>query len=137
MGRRATFLLLFGGIYLLLGMAQATREGQVLAVAFPVLAEPWVVVTAGGTWALAGAVAIGYGLLGDRRSRDVGGFVALSVPASGWSALYGLAWLLAVIPGGNPGYARGGLIALVYGLLVVAVLVVAGWPEPPSEEDRR
>ena len=128
LGRRGSFLALLGVVWVLQGVAALTApesSSYILLAA----GEEW----RGVAWITTGALAIAYA--GRPQGEDAPGFLALYVMAAYRVAAYGLGLLLWLIPGGEPGNARGSIGVLAWAVVIIAILIVAGWRE--NEEDVR
>lgn len=138
LGRRGTFLCLFGLIwlgasygFLSTPMARFTTPEDTGLLSY--LETPW----AGLMWASGGIFAIVVGFLRRRmENRDEWGFIALLIPAMSWVMTYLWAWVTNLVSGGLYGRPNGWLSALVWSIAVMAILVVAGWPDPSDEPKR-
>ena len=122
LGRRGTFLALFGCVYALIGYSYLTLEVTPLVRHALRLALRLAPLDAyGWAWIGAGVIAVVCGLFCPGR-KTVGFLAAMLMPAM-WSLIYLATWLDGDIP-------RGWVSAVVYVLLAAAVSVVAGMPEP-------
>lgn len=136
-GRRGGFLVVFGLIWVFLGIRFATeqqdrfsRPGGPNGPLEFMDSTPW----PGLFWVACGVVAVINGLVRRRwHNEDALGYAALVMPPVLWSAAYLVsyssylysAWVGEVPTGRGSAY----LSALVFGLLVVAVRVIATWPD--------
>lgn len=127
LGFRGRFLLLVGIAYLAQGAASLDEWG----LAPHDLAPGWVRAL---LWAAAGAVAIGTAWRPVHSTNPIG-WVALYIPPAAWSASYSISFIAYLAPTlGFPFAYSGGLnYALVWLLVVAAVMVCSDWPEPPTE----
>jgi hypothetical protein len=126
LGRRGLFLLCFGVTWLVIGLSvilvPTTITNQSL---FYEMFPGWLRL---GLWAVPGLVAMAAAFF-RRPGQDVLGFSFLIIPAAvrGVSFLAGwIVYLADVAPGSPFGWAG----FVVYAALVVAIAVVASWPEP-------
>lgn len=122
LGRRGAFLTSFGVVWGVIGYGQITApqpDQRGLKLLLDVMSlNVW-----GWCWLVAGVVAIASAWL--PQGHDWLGFLALPLVVAPWFFAYLVAWWpLGVFP-------RGWLAAALYGALVVGILVVAGWREPP------
>ncbi len=121
-GRRGVFLALFGDIYLLIGysysgpaVTPAVRHALKAATAVaPLPVYAW-------GWVAAGAVSVACGLLSP--GRKAAGFTAAVIMPTIWALIYLAAWIGGDLP-------RGWVTAAIFTGLALAVVVVAGMPEP-------
>lgn len=121
-GRRGTFLLIFGTIYVAIGLsyifpAQDSPVRRALAW-MPV--PLWV---CGLAWLAAGLAALVAAVL--PMPQDRFGFEALAGVASGWVIANLISWALGLAP-------RGWVSALLCALIAAAVLTVSGMVNPPK-----
>jgi hypothetical protein len=133
-GRRGGILILFGPLWILLGAIFATMPADRFSRPGPggplevIDRTPW----AGLMWVLCGLVALINGLVRRRvKNEDAVGYAALIIAPGFWMAAYVVSyglWLYTHYTGveeiGNP---NGYLAALVYLVLVLAILVIANW----------
>lgn len=121
LGRRGAILLCYGAVWALYGYAQIAspqpdqRGLQPLLERIPL--DVW-----GWAWVATGLIAVVSAWL--PQGRDWAGFLALPLIVLPWVGSYLAAWLTGEFP-------RGWVAAIVWGLIAVPVLVVAGWREPP------
>lgn len=121
LGRRGAILLSYGTVWALYGYAQITSPQPDQRGLQPILER--VPLTAWGClWVATGLTAIVSSWM--PQGRDWVGFLALPAMVLPWMTSYLLAWLMGDFP-------RGWVAALVWGVIAVPVLVVAGWREPP------
>lgn len=125
-GRRGVFLVLFGGVYLLIGYSYLTVAASsrllvkhALRLALNVAPLP----VYGWLWITAGTVAVISGLFTITSPRRPIGFTAAVVMPALWTVVYFAAWIDGDVP-------RGWVSALLFGLLAAAVWVVAGMSDP-------
>lgn len=130
-GRRGAFLLLFGVAFYTIGYS---------AFAFPVLRpdlkfpheylHPWIRLV---LWCLAATIAC---VCAFRRApgKDIPGFVALCLPVAERVVSYVIGIGIALILPGYEGLLRTGIAgAIVYLVMLFAIMVVASWPDPRPE----
>jgi hypothetical protein len=116
LGRRGLFLLLFGLVYLVYGVASYLSPPPTnlwVAVWVPSLA-----------FGISGFVALLTGVLHPRL--EWLGFVCLYLTAGLWSVQYMAAWV-AGVPRAWAGF-------VVWLLVVLILLLVSGWAEPPPQD---
>lgn len=126
LGRRGLFLLAWGVLFVVYGIglylyplpdSLPIRAVWHNAIPHEVRAAAWIVTGLVACWA---AFRRGHG-------GDVAGFIALTLMPVVRMASYGFAWLVSVFtPFGEP---RGWVSASFYAVLVLTVILVAGWHE--------
>ncbi|MGW5633958.1 hypothetical protein [Streptomyces sp. NPDC003832] len=121
LGRRGAILLSYGTVWALYGYAQIVspqpdQRGLTLAIEVLPL-DMW-----GWLWIAAGCIAVFAAWL--PQGVDWPGFLALPLIVLPWMTSYLVAWIVGDFP-------RGWVAALVWAVIAVPVLVVAGWREPP------
>lgn len=131
LGRRGLLLLMFGLLWMSFGFGVLTVE-QLRFTSEPARAPLLSVLDhqqIGWVWIATGVVSLIAGLTRTRHGRsDILGFNALIVPAAVWFLGYVwsyLAWLM-----DGSGRASAWVAAIVWLIVVVFVLLVAGWPDP-------
>lgn len=125
LGRRGTFLLLFAGVYTVVGFAVLTIPGPRF-YAGPLLdSRYW-----GVLWLLAAVVAAMVAVRHRGPDRDWPGFGALLIPPIVWTALYVVSLALWLLTGGAMGQLRAVSGIAVWVLDWATVLLVAGWANP-------
>ena len=126
LGYRGRFLLLVGTAYL----AQGVAALETWNLAPHDLAPPAIRAT---LWITAGAIAIATAWRPVRHTNPAG-WLALYIPPAAWSASYLVGWLGHLAPRLHLPYAydTGLANALVWALVVAAIMVCADWPEPPA-----
>jgi hypothetical protein len=100
--------------------------------------EWWTVV-----WAAAAIIGLIIAVRGvnDRRlkrssiHRDAIGFNAILIPPLLWTILHAWSWVINVVDA-DLGNSRGWVSVCVWGVTVMAILIVAGWPEVEPDHDR-
>ncbi|MEU5426822.1 hypothetical protein AB0H73_14630 [Streptomyces olivoreticuli] len=127
LGRRGTILLSYGTVWALYGYGQLIspqpdKRGLALLLGFFSLAVwAW-------AWIAAGAVAVIAAWL--PQGRDWWGFLALVLIVIPWTLAYLASWWpLGVFP-------RGWIAAVIWTVIAIPVIVVAGWAEPPCSKRR-
>lgn len=121
LGRRGAILLSYGAVWALYGYAQIAspqpdqRGLQPALELMPLDAWGWL-------WVLTGLGAVVSAWL--PQGRDWIAFLLLPLMVLPWMASYLIAWLAGDFP-------RGWVATLVWGVIAVPLLVVAGWREPP------
>jgi hypothetical protein len=121
LGRRGAILLSYGTVWSLYGFAQITSPQPDQRGLQPLL-ELVSLTVWGWLWVATGLVAIVSAWM--PQGRDWPGFLALPLMVLPWMASYLGAWIAGDFP-------RGWVAALVWAVIAVPVLVVAGWREPP------
>lgn len=115
-GRRGAFLVLFGTVNILLGVAFTLPSQPASSVRFLFdLGVPlrwW-----GAAWVVSGLVGIGFAFARPPGA-DRWGFVALAFALASGTGVYALSWVL--------GYGRGWLLAAVFTALTGSVAIVSG-----------
>jgi hypothetical protein len=138
-GRRGTFLVCFGVIYLVYGVAQWSRATSPFAALGPtghlLTRPPWAAL-----WLACGLAAtvcaVGRRRRGEVRAWvDALGYNALLLPPTVWVLGYVLSAVLYLATAGQVGSDRAWAALVIWMSVVVAVLVVSGWPEPPRDKD--
>lgn len=131
LGRRGAILLTFGAIWLIVAASipnevQPPEDSWLFHVELPVPLRVFL-------WVFTGLVAMAHAFTSRGAGTDRWGFIALILMPAERSVSYFLGWLASYIEVLEGGYPRGYLPGSVWLLVVTAVLVIAGWPEP----DRR
>ena len=134
-GRRGAMLLVFGVLWMVVGVGVLDSSGvhaELLHERLP----SWV---RGGVWVVTGALAVFYAFRPPGLSDRVG-FASLYIMPAVRVLSYTMAWIDYFIPIGGDGYASGWRFAAVYAVMLAAVMITAGWPEPtrtprPSDFD--
>lgn len=121
LGRRGAILLCYGTVWALYGYAQITSPQPDQRGLQPLL-EHTSLTLWGCLWVATGLVAIVSAWL--PQGLDWLAFLALPLMVLPWVGSYLIAWLAGDFP-------RGWVAALVWGVIAVPVLVVAGWRESP------
>lgn len=115
-GRRGAFLVLFGTVNILLGVAFTLPSQPSSSIRF--LLDIGVPMTAwGAVWVASGVVGIGFAFARPPGA-DRWGFVALAAALASGTGVYTMSWVL--------GYGRGWLLASVFAALTGAVAIVSG-----------
>jgi hypothetical protein len=121
-GRRGAFLLLFGLMFICIGYALSIPMPSASASQFLHDLLPWWARTA--LWAGSGVIAVIAGFV--RRPKfTIAGYTFLSLPPAERLASYALSWIIIDVD-----YRLAVLGSVVYGSLLIAILIVASWPEP-------
>lgn len=130
LGRRGTFLLSFAVVWGIIGLSTIVAPVPLSNQALFFEQLPlWV---RAGLWIVGGLLALGAAFL-RRPGWDVGGFVGLAVPAAVRGVSFLIGWIV-YLTGLGPGSMIGWTGFAVYAAIVVAIMVVASWPEPPVVE---
>lgn len=122
LGRRGAILLCYGTVWSLYGYAQVVSPQPDQRGLEPLLSRVSLDVW-GWAWVVTGLVAVVCAWL--PQGRDWPAFLALPLMVLPWMGSYAATWLTGEFP-------RGWVAALVWGVIAVPVLVVAGWREPPQ-----
>ncbi|MCZ4506950.1 hypothetical protein O3Q52_01740 [Streptomyces sp. ActVer] len=122
LGRRGAILLSYGTVWALYGYAQVVSPQPDQRGLEPLL-ELWSLHVWGWLWVITGLVAVVSAWL--PQGFDWPGFLALPLIVLPWMVSYLATWLAGDFP-------RGWVAAVVWGVIAVPVLVVAGWREPPG-----
>lgn len=132
-GRRQLALISVGTIWITFGVSvlttppQTQRFGPQIAPFDQVLNSRGM----GWLWIVCGALAGTFGLL--RRVSATGyGFGTLLAPALLWTLLYNWSWVTFWATQGQFGSARAWVGVTSWAGSVFLILLIAGWPEPPS-----
>lgn len=127
-GRRGVFLLMFGMIYLVVGMnillIPAPRFAAVAAVGAVLDSPLW-----GVMWVSGGALAVGFALARPRRVHDEIGFIGLLVPAFAWTIFHTVSLLSWAFTGGEHGSPRSLSGVAAWSFVWTVVLLISGWPD--------
>lgn len=127
-GRRGVFLMMFGFVYLLIGVTSLALPAQRFAsipVIGPILDHQlW-----GLMWVVGGLVAVANGALRFRARADAAGFVALLIPPGVWSIFYATSVVTYVATGGQVGRIESIPGAAVWALVWLVVTLISGWPD--------
>lgn len=135
-GRRTLVLLFFGflwmlvGVGVLLGPADRFSRPGATGELLEIMDHPhW-----GWMWLAFGLMAVISGVLRRRaRMLDEWGFNSLLIPVGTWTLAFLWSAVAFVASNGEFGQARSWFGAVVYGVMTLAVLVIAGWPDPSDE----
>lgn len=93
---------------------------------------PWQVI--GTLWLGTGLCSIVFSMR--RRQSDTVGFLAVSVMPLAYAGSYLVSFATWLLTGGEQGWPLGILGFAIYGVIVMALGVVASWPEPETVERR-
>jgi len=130
LGRRGLVLLMFGLVWV--GQGFAVRQQPYSIGDHPVLAFEYVPVAVRvALWLVSGLFAVYVALTGSPE-RDRHGYTVLVVLPIERSLSYAFGWVEYMLPteGGYAGGLRG---ALTWLGVTVAIMVIAGWPEPQRQ----
>lgn len=136
-GRRGTALLLFGSIFAVYGCGLISSPTpippglEVVAELVAYLGGPSDL--PGGMWLTLALIGTAAAFLRDPIAQGLG-FGALMLMPALWSLFYLVAWIAWLTPGTTWAFERGWAGSLVWGLFVGLILLIAGWPEPPTAE---
>lgn len=126
LGRRGGMLLTLGTCWIIIGLGiidSPAGDINLLHTRLPVTVRV-------ALWIGTGAVAILYAWR-PPGMHDAPGYAALYLMPA-WRVLsYTLAWIDSLAPLGGDGLADGWRFAAAYAAMLSAVIVSAGWPEPP------
>lgn len=124
-GRRGAFLFAYGVAWVLLGYARLAVPPSSAALR---AIEPLLYVAPYRTWAalwfVMGVLAI-IAAFFRKPGQDIFGYISLMVPP----VLWGVSGFITYINGVNP---QGLLATSLWGAVVAAIVIVAGWPEIPN-----
>lgn len=124
LGRRGAFLLSFGFINVVYGVAiLRSPVGAVRATGLEVLTRLMAIQDWGWLWIGSGIVAAAFAQR--RQGRDGPGFLAAMAVPLLWMTSY----LAAAIRERQELLAYG---AVIYGVWIAALFIASGWPEPPN-----
>jgi len=135
LGRRGLSLILFGILWTLVGVGilggpsdRFSRPGPGGTLEFMDSANwAWM-------WIGFGALSVISGFLRRRvRLLDEWGFNSLLIPAWVWTLTYGWSAVTYIVTMGEYGQGRAWVGCVVYGVISLAILVIAGWPDPSDE----
>lgn len=130
LGRRGTVLALLGIVWIAQGLtallAPSSPTYYLLANFDPVRAAVWI-----GT----GLVAIAYA--SRTQGDDAPGFLALYVMAAFRVVAYSVGFVAWIIPGGSDGNPRGVVGIFSWFVILLAIVIIAGWREPSRTARRR
>lgn len=134
-GRRRVTLILFGTLWVAVGLGVLTgteprftpREDTSF---LSIMNSPlW-----GLLWLTCAVVAVIAGILRVRyKFFDEWGFNALLIPPLTWTLAFMWSEISWLITGGIIGRDRGWIGSIVYLVICLAILVIAGWPDPADE----
>ena len=126
LGFRSRILILCGMIWILLGFSVLDE---------PIRGVPYELVPdhlRAGLWVATGATALASGWR-PPGYQDALGWVALYTVPALTTVSYTISWVDSLVDGiGGPGYSRGWVLAVTYGVMVGVVYICASWPDPPS-----
>jgi len=127
-GRRGVFLMMFGLVYVAIGVSYLSLRSQrftAIPVIGPILDDPaW-----GLMWIVGGLVATVNGALRIRSRADAPGFVALLIPPGVWSIFYATSVVSYVATAGDTGRINSISGAAVWALVWLVVTLISGWPD--------
>lgn len=132
LNKRGQILVLFGLLWCTIGFSLYSNPnpGDLQHVwLFQVIPFP---IRVGG-WIGTGLVAIAYALRPKRIEHDGVAFLALYIMPAERVLGFLWSWIDSLVPGGTPGYTRGGYAACVWLVIVAAIMVCASWPNPPKD----
>lgn len=129
LGRRGSFLMLFGLVWIMQGIGALTAPDS----------DTYVLLADGNTWRgvawiTTGAIAITYS--NRPQGQDAPGFLSLYLMAAFRVIAYGYGLFLWVVPGGHPGDPRGAIGMLGWTTIIIAILIIAGWREEDEATER-
>jgi hypothetical protein len=129
MGRRGLVLFLFGAAWVVQGLSFFLLEDMVAGQPAYFLIDRLPLAVQGSLWIISGAVSIGASLR-PRRENDTLGFLAVS----GMPILLVASFLVGTITYallGSPVWVLGILGFFAWGPIILALAVIASWPELP------
>lgn len=139
-GRRGLILTLTGLIWVLYGIeylqffVRRFSPNQSGGFAFfAIIDSPYL----GWVWIICGAVAMVIGVARNRIQRiphDSVGFNAILLPAVCWAIFYFWSWVIWIFTGGDFGIANSSVGFLVWSLVTIFILIIAGWPDPSDPQ---
>jgi hypothetical protein len=136
--RRDIFLLMFGTIYLVVGINSLLIPGRRFVYIAPGVGEFLDHPLWGIMWIVGGLVSIGTAL---RPRRFIGGdgkaFISLLIPPVVWTLFYTGTALSWVITGGEWGRLQSVSGAAVWSFVWMTVLLISGWADPDSLRKKR
>lgn len=133
LGRRGGILFLFGLAWMGIGLGDALIQSDRFGMDAPL---NWVdrSIIPGIFWMLCGFVALINGLLRRRfHNEDAFGYAALIMPPLAWSWLYAISYIIWIATG-EFGRKTSFLGVLVFGIVVIAVLVISHWRDDLDEK---
>lgn len=135
-GRRGLILVLTGLIWILYGIDFFSHYNHRFSMndvdplsVYRIVDNP----LTGLLWILCGAIAMTVGILRNKVNlipHDSLGFNAILFPAILWAFLYFWSWIYFLVSGGAYGSPTATVGFLVWTLVTVFVLIIAGWPDP-------
>ena len=130
-GRRGAILMTMGTAWILIGLGSLTGGNRIPGTGnlIHVLLLPAPV--EGGLWVLSGILAVIFA----NRTDDEYGFLALYIMPAVRALSYFLGWVDYLSPVATAGYPRGWLSSLFYVVMILFIVICAGWPEPPHYPD--
>lgn len=134
-GRRRAALCLFGILWVAVGISVLTTA----RARFTPIDDPTILSLMdrrewGWMWMVCAAVAIFCGLFRNRyRALDEWGFNALLIPPMVWMLAYVWAEIAWLATAGQIGRSNGWIGAVIYTVISLAILMIAGWPDPADE----
>lgn len=129
LGHRGAFLLLFGVIWILVGVSLLPDTETPMPPHVLMLFEHLPLWLRIAYWMAPGTVAVVSAFLRGP-GHDTAGFALLIVAPIVRGGSYGWAWVAWMLSGGQIGEDRGWLGAVVWAALAGAILIVASWREP-------
>lgn len=131
--RRGAFLILFGVAYILTGFS--TTGYIIRNPASPLLHEMGPIWLRALVWITAGTVAI-LAAFWRKPLADTIGFTLVCVPAAFRAVSYLIGWFTYLYLGPGYGTATGWSAATTYGVITVAIMIVASWPDCSAPAER-
>jgi hypothetical protein len=141
LGRRGLLLLLSGAAWLLIGIETVRRPFPRFTADPPsnellrVFSDPhW-----GWVWVISGTVAFAMGVLRTHatvRRHDSIGFNAILTPPFLWLLFYLWSFVVGLVTHGRQGRTESLYGVIVWFLVSLFIIVVAGWPEPTESLQR-
>ena len=132
---RGQILAVYGLVWVGVGLATLVDRDPLAWAAlepFVLFPSPWRAIL----WIGTGLLALAYSVRPRIIANDGLGFAALYVMPA-WRVLaFTWSWIDTYVDLGGPGYPRGWVWAFLHLVMIVAVMRVASWPNPPKASDK-